>query len=180
VKAQPHPRARGGCAGFSLVEILVALLVVGVGLLGLAGLQAIGARTGQSAQHRTLASIAANDLAERLRADADHALVGAAPAWSLAWDGCEVDPGTATILARWQSAFCGLGLPRPPDGDFARVDCSGSDVANTCGTGNCTILIRWDDSRGDSTAARAATAAGISLRDSERNSFRLCTRLAGG
>jgi hypothetical protein len=106
--------------------------------------------------------------------------VGAGPTWSLAWDGCEVDPGAATILARWRSALCDVGLPPPPDGDFARVDCSGGDVANTCGTGNCTILIRWDDSRGDSTAARAAAAAGVSLRDSQRNSFRLCTRLAGG
>jgi type IV pilus assembly protein PilV len=160
------------------VEILVALLVVGVGLLGLAGLQAVGARTGQSAQHRTLASLAANDLAERLRADADHTLVGAAPAWSLPWDGCENDPGTATIEARWQSAFCTLGLPRPPDGDFARVDCSGSSAGNTCGNGNCTVLVRWDDSRGDGGAARAAPA-GMSIRDSQRNSFRLCTRLAG-
>ena len=161
-----------------MVEVLVALLVLGIGLLGLAGLQAIGARAGQSAQHRTLASIAANDLAERLRADADHASVGAAPDWALEWDDCGNLPGGTTILARWQSAFCDLGLPPPPDGDFARVDCSGN--ANGCGQGNCTILVRWDDSRGDAAAERAAAASNVTLRDSERNSFRLCTRLAGG
>ena len=162
------------------MEVLVALLVLGIGLLGLAGLQAIGARAGQSAQFRTLASVAATDLAERLRADADHTLVGAAPDWALEWDDCGKLPRGTTILARWQSAFCDLGLPPPPDGDFARVDCSGDASANGCGQGNCTILVRWDDSRGDGTAERAAAAANVTLRDSKRNSFRLCTRLAGG
>lgn len=164
------------------MEILVALLVLGIGLLGLAGLQAIGARAGQSAQHRTIASLAANDLAERLRADLGHPLVGSAPQWVLTSDVCEQGPGAATILERWQSGFCSIGLPRPPDPNdvLAQVDCSNDDQLNTCGKGNCTILVRWDDSRGDGTAERAAAASGVTLRDSERNSFRLCTRLAGG
>ena len=157
-----------------MVEILVAMLVLAVGLLGLAGLQAMGARAGQSAMHRTLAIVAANDLAERVRADPNHDEIGADPVWSLGSDGCDSEPGTSTLLARWKTAFCAFDLPKPPDGDFARVDCSSSDQTNTCGSGNCTILVRWDDSRGDGAAARAGSDGD---RDATRASFRLCTRL---
>lgn len=157
-----------------MVEILVAILVLAVGLLGLAGLQAMGARANQSAMYRTLAIVAANDLAERVRADPNNAQIGASPVWSINADGCNSDPGTGTLQARWKSAFCAFGLPPPPDGDFARIDCSGGG-ANTCGSGNCTILVRWDDRRGDAAAERAGSDG---ERDASRATFRLCTRLA--
>lgn len=53
--------------GFSLLEVLVSILVLSVGLLGLGGLQLTALKGANNAHFRTVASIAATDLAERMR-----------------------------------------------------------------------------------------------------------------
>lgn len=55
--------------GFTLLEILVAIVVISLGLLGLAGLQALSLRNNQIAQYRSIASQQAYDMADRLRAN---------------------------------------------------------------------------------------------------------------
>jgi len=59
--------------GFSLIEVLVAMLVLAIGLLGLAALQAQGLRFNGEAFVRTQATVLAGDLIDRIRADRDHA-----------------------------------------------------------------------------------------------------------
>jgi type IV pilus assembly protein PilV len=54
-------------AGFTLLESLIALLIVSFGLLGIAGLQVITLKSNLSSQHRTLASHYAAEIAERMR-----------------------------------------------------------------------------------------------------------------
>ncbi len=54
------------CRGHNLIEVLIALLVLSIGLLGLAGLQATSMRYGHDANVRSLATIAANDIIERM------------------------------------------------------------------------------------------------------------------
>lgn len=56
-------------AGFSLIEVLIALVVLSVGLLGLAGLQATSLRNNQSAYLRSQATQLAYDMADRIRAN---------------------------------------------------------------------------------------------------------------
>lgn len=55
--------------GFSLVEALVALVVLSVGMLGIAGLYVMTLRSGGSAIARTQAVNLANDIADRIRAN---------------------------------------------------------------------------------------------------------------
>lgn len=55
--------------GFTLVEILVAVLVLALGLLGLAGLQTSGLHSNHSANLRTGATLLAYDMTERMRAN---------------------------------------------------------------------------------------------------------------
>ena len=55
--------------GFSLVEVLVAVVLLSIGLLGLAKLQFWGVRHTGSAYFRTQATQIANEMAERLRAN---------------------------------------------------------------------------------------------------------------
>ena len=53
--------------GFTLLEALVALLVLSIGLLGIAGLMVQGLRYNQDAYTRTHATMLAYDLFERIR-----------------------------------------------------------------------------------------------------------------
>lgn len=55
--------------GFSLVEVLVAIVVLSIGLLGLAGLQTTSLKANNSAYQRTQASIMANEILDRMRAN---------------------------------------------------------------------------------------------------------------
>ncbi len=55
--------------GFSLVESMVALLVISVGMLGIAALTTQGLGAGRTAQFRAQAVNLAADMAERIRAN---------------------------------------------------------------------------------------------------------------
>ncbi len=54
--------------GFTLLEVLIALLILSIGLLGLAALQTVGLRSNQMAVMRTQATHQAYDMTDRMRA----------------------------------------------------------------------------------------------------------------
>lgn len=56
-------------AGFTLLEVLIAVLVLAIGLLGLAGLQATSLRFNHEAQIRSQASFLAYEITDRMRAN---------------------------------------------------------------------------------------------------------------
>ena len=56
--------------GFTLVEVLVSLVILAVGLLGLAMLQTTGLRNNTNSYSRTQATYLAYDLVDRMRANA--------------------------------------------------------------------------------------------------------------
>lgn len=57
--------------GFTLLEVLVALLVLSIGLLGLAGLQTIGMRSNMMATMRTLSTQYTYNISDRMRSNPD-------------------------------------------------------------------------------------------------------------
>lgn len=52
--------------GFNLVEVLVAMVILSIGLLGIAGMQVTGVRSNQGSYSRSQATAIMNDLAERM------------------------------------------------------------------------------------------------------------------
>ncbi len=56
-------------AGFTLIEALIALLIIMIGLLGVAGMQALAIRNSAQAHIRTLAGLDARSLAAVMRAN---------------------------------------------------------------------------------------------------------------
>lgn len=56
-------------AGFSLVEVLVAMFVVAMGILALAGLLQASTRYSKMSELRSTATLLANDIADRIRAN---------------------------------------------------------------------------------------------------------------
>ena len=72
----PHFRLQGGrpsAAGFTLVEVLIALLVLSIGMLGIAALYLESLRASRAALVRTQAVTLASDIADRMRANRDPA-----------------------------------------------------------------------------------------------------------
>lgn len=127
-------------AGFSLIEVLVAVLVLAVGLLGMAGLQAVTLQNGQSAYMRSQATILAYDIMDRMRVNRDQAIAGA---YDL---GMADDPATGTsIPAQELSAWTADMSVTLPGGDGS-VDC-------TTTAGLCTVTVQWDDSRASGGSA---------------------------
>lgn len=55
--------------GFTLMEVLIAVLILSIGLLGLASLQANGLRSNFSSYARSQAVVMANDMADKIRAN---------------------------------------------------------------------------------------------------------------
>jgi type IV pilus assembly protein PilV len=60
----------------TLIEILVAMVVLSIGLLGLAGLQLKGLQVNQGSTYRSQAALLVEDIADRMRADRGSALGG--------------------------------------------------------------------------------------------------------
>lgn len=71
-------RPRSSQGGFSLIEVMVAVLILAFGLLGFALLQTTNVRFVQSANYRTQATNLANDLIELMRAQRTDTLAGGA------------------------------------------------------------------------------------------------------
>lgn len=60
--AAPHIRRSRGVRGFTLIEVLVSLLLFSVGILGLAGFQALASRNAAETSERGRAALMANEL----------------------------------------------------------------------------------------------------------------------
>jgi type IV pilus modification protein PilV len=76
-------------AGYSLVEILVAVLVISVGLLGVATLQTRGQQFNHFSYLRTQATFLAYDLMDRMRTNATEARKGT---YAVNDGNCETEP----------------------------------------------------------------------------------------
>ncbi len=84
--------------GVSLIEVLVSVLILAIGLVGVAGLQAFALKNNQSAQTRSQASALAYDLADRMRGNVAAAIAGM------------YNPATAAELSACRTASgCTLG-----------------------------------------------------------------------
>ncbi len=62
--------------GLNLIEVMIAVFVLSIGLLGMASIQLTGLQANQSAYFRTQASILAYDIADRMRSNSASALAG--------------------------------------------------------------------------------------------------------
>ncbi len=111
--------------GIALIEVLISVLVLGIGLLGIAALQSSSVRYSQSAQERTIALIMAGTLTEMMRSNPDVARAG-----SYAGD-CESE-----LLAEWALQLqAATGTTTCPE------------IAWDAGAGVYTISISWQDEK---------------------------------
>jgi type IV pilus assembly protein PilV len=158
--------------GFTLVEVLVAVLVLAVGLIGLAGLQLASMKSNHSAYRRSQAAIAVYDLLDRIRAEPASFAAIDQPLTYEETSCRDKDTGVAAF-EDWKCLIDLIGLPSPAGTEVpprGLLDCS---VGHACGSGHCEIAISWDDSRGE------RTQAGETTNRASITTFRVCSRVAG-
>jgi type IV pilus assembly protein PilV len=145
--------------GFTLIEVLIAVVILAGGLLGLAALQATSLRNNQSAYNRSQATQLAYEMADRMRANvlglAKYRAMGVNPRAATAKSacyttGCSWDDMAENDLYEWNCAIDG-GCP-----NIAATLPGGGGTASwatiTSAAGVYTIAIQWDDDQdGDDT-----------------------------
>ncbi len=119
-------------SGFTMIEVLITVLVLSIGLLGLAALQVTGLKESQMAYMRSQAVLLAYDMADRIRANPFQAA-------SYVYDSANypnaLPAGVAgTDLTDWITNELNL-LP----------DAAGEIISPSAD--NYTITIRWNETR---------------------------------
>ncbi len=118
--------------GITLIEVLVAILVTAIGVMGAAAVQLNAVKFNQTAKFRSTAVFLANDIADRLRANRAAALNGD---YDIAMDD-DAPSGTSIDVVDLSEWLGELALRMPSgDGEVARDD------------RRFTITIQWDESR---------------------------------
>jgi type IV pilus assembly protein PilV len=125
--------------GFTLLEVLIALLVLSIGLLGLAALQTTGLRSNQMATMRTLATEAAYDITDRMRANPAGVAAGE---YVIALTDV-TDPSATATAASDLNAWRELVL-RLPGGESEITQC---DTADGCDGLTHIITVYWNEAR---------------------------------
>lgn len=143
-QAKSHvARIRRRQAGMSLIEVMIAVLILAIGLLGIAALQATALRNSQSSMERSQAVIQTYTILDAMRANLASARAGnyniartcAAP----------VAPGVPADLLRdadhqaWLTDIQRLGA-----GSCGTIACINLSATQA----DCAITVEWDDSRG--------------------------------
>lgn len=128
-----NPAFRRAVAGVSLIEVLISVLIMGIGMLGIAAMQATALRNNQSALDRSQAVVQSYTILDAMRANRAVALEGGyntamtceAPG-SGGLVGNDIDAWLQSLKASMGPAACGS------------IDCDANDV--------CTVTVQWDES----------------------------------
>lgn len=123
--------------GFTLLEVLVAIVVLSVGLLGLAGLMATSLRNTHSAYQRTQAAWLAYDVIDRMRINRTAALAAA--------NNYNISLGTATSAS---SGLAGTDINGWKATLANALPAGDGSVATVSATKAVTVIVQWNDSRG--------------------------------
>ncbi len=172
--------------GFSLIEVMVALIIIAVGMLGIAKMQALALSTTESSGVRSLVAIEAASLAASMHANRDYWVSGPPPS-SFTVDTVATGAGTSTVtitdptnvlnvvqncatvavclpanLAAYDVQQWGAALGQVVPASHATVAC-----ALVAGTPvNCTIQIQWAETVTSTNNATAATSSAASVLNS--------------
>jgi type IV pilus assembly protein PilV len=119
--------------GTTLIETMVALLVLSIGLLGIAGMQMTSLQNNRGAHLRSQAQVLSYDIADRMRANREAALKGG---YNISFGATMTGTTVQVIdLNNWKQALS-VALPA---GD-GQVQLLAGDIVR--------VTVRWTDSLG--------------------------------
>ena len=138
-------RSPASMRGIGLIEVMVSVLILAVGLLGVAAMQAVALRGGQSSLESTQAVIQTNAILEAMRVNR-----ATANGFNTGTLRCSEAAGGNALVEAWlEDLKTSIGTP---------------EDATTCGQivgcpEACVITVRWDDSRAGGAGAREIVTA---------------------
>ncbi len=151
-RTRPAPMPRQ-VWGIGLIEVMVSVVVLAVGLLGIAAMQSMALRGGQGSLESTQAVMGTNSMMEAIRANRTQA-----NAYNMAMT-CAAPTGLGVVgndQVAWINALkttIGSGV-----GDTTTCgQIAGCDVDNAT---NCSITVQWDDTRSGGGATRQVLVEG--------------------
>jgi len=120
--------------GFSLLEVLVSIVVVTMGLLGLAGMSMRSLAANDSSGYRASAALQAMQISDLMRANREDVINGN---YNVAYGASSGSAARATAdIVAWKAA-----IGKIPLGDGAIAFDGASSTVN--------VRVRWDDRRGN-------------------------------
>lgn len=121
--------------GFTLIEALVAILVLSVGLLGIAAMQLKATQSSHLAYNRSMATLAAQDAVERLWAEFGNPVTETSNAGEC--------PSPSVVSADWRANWSSL-LPLLPENEKVAITADPESSGDAC---KYLITVAWSDSR---------------------------------
>jgi type IV pilus assembly protein PilV len=143
-------------SGFTLIEVMVSLVILSVGLLGLAGMQGIALGRNTNANQLTVASNLATDMIERIQFNKWNAT-----AYNLIdTTNAGTQPPAAQVMAngdytQWQTRLAGSRLR----GVRGRVTAVPIVTAPPLNQTNVLVTVTWTGDQGDTISATAHTVS---------------------
>ena len=162
---RPHPSQRG----FSMLEVLIAVLVFSLGIIGLAGLLIFAIQSNHVAYLRTQATFLAHNMADRMSANPaglwGNAYNGAYPVaagTSSCAAGCDAAQLATYDMQQWSTQLTTF-LPNAR----GNINCTTSGIAYTPTAaqidmrppyaGTCTMTLTWNEAGSAGGANQAST-----------------------
>jgi type IV pilus assembly protein PilV len=168
--------------GFSLVEVMVALIIICVGLLGIAKLEALMLSSTGTSRLRALVALQAASLADTMHADRDYwggnsvywvpangplALTGTEATGATAWVGTNAPAGAgdpscvnavcnSVQLATYDLDQWANGLKQVLQNSTSTIGCS---LAAATGLVTCSIQVQWTENTVAANSQEAAAGA---------------------
>ncbi|WP_415896231.1 type IV pilus modification protein PilV [Neptuniibacter sp. PT34_22] len=163
--------------GFNLIEVMIALVIISLGLLGLAGLQVSSLKQNQSAYYRSQATLFAYDIADRMRANMDEVNAGSYFVASGAVDtdcinytgsatGCDAGEMASHDIGEWLDAIdeeLPLGGGLVCRSDLTGDDLGAPDCEDPTDTSNPVVVYVWWNDDKSASGATAQFSVGIEL-----------------
>lgn len=138
-------------AGVTLLEVMISVLIMAVGMLGIAAMQTTSLRNTQSSMERSQAVIQSYSIIDAMRVNRVQARAGRYNTSGMA---CAVpeDDGSQSAADRhaWMTSL------KNSMGNGAAGDTTTCGDINCTAAGVCTVIVQWDDQRGRDISGSAS------------------------